>query len=357
MGSTGKAEDREKALAQSRDLLSRKGLSTSPRLLLLRAKLLYKDGNLGQATNHLTMAMRYDPDNTRARTMLRLLRGLESKREAGNAAFKAGNAVKAIASYTEAIEMEPDSVSYRARLFANRGAAYLKAKEWRMAANDCGQVLSLGDKDKESMKSLVFKCHARRAECMVKLGDKEDLEQAVQDFHFAKELASDDSAKSKMKEELRKARIALKKASKKDFYKILDVSRTASKAEIVKGYRAQARAWHPDRWAAASDEEKRKAATKMQDINHAFDVLKDPTKRRRHDSGLDVETGMPEDDDDIVDAEDAGRHRFRGGGGFGGMGAASGGMGGMSPEMLRELFGAMGGMGGGRRRAAGGGGR
>jgi len=86
----------------------------------------------------------------------------------------------------------------------------------------------------------------------------------------------------------------------------------------------------------------------MQDINHAFDVLKDPTKRRRHDSGLDAETGMPEDDDDIVDAEDAGRRRFRGGGG-GGMG----GMGGMSPEMLRELFGAM----GGGRRAGGGGGR
>jgi len=138
MGSTGKPEDRELALKQSRDLLSRRGLSTSPRLLLLRAKLLYKDGNLGQATNHLSMAMRYDPDNTRARTMLRLLRSLEAKREAGNTAFKAGHSNKAVAAYTEAIDMEPDSVSYRARLLANRAAAHIKGKDFRSAAADCG---------------------------------------------------------------------------------------------------------------------------------------------------------------------------------------------------------------------------
>ena len=98
-------------------------------------------------------------------------------------------------------------------------------------------MLSLDDKAKESLKALVFKCHARRAECMVALGEKEDLEQAVQDYHFAKEMASDEATKSKMKAELRKARVALKKASKKDFYKILGVSRTAGKAEVIKGYR------------------------------------------------------------------------------------------------------------------------
>ncbi len=66
----------------------------------------------------------------------------------------------------------------------------------------------------------------------------------------------------------------------KDYYEILGVSRTASAEEIKKAYRRLARQHHPDK-AAPSD--KARAETKIKELNEAYEVLKDPAKRRRYD--------------------------------------------------------------------------
>lgn len=45
--------------------------------------------------------------------------------------------------------------------------------------------------------------------------------------------------------------------------------------------------YHPDRHATKTDEEKKEAAKKMQDINEANDCLSDAKKRQRYDAGAD----------------------------------------------------------------------
>src|SRR6478609_9014881 len=62
----------------------------------------------------------------------------------------------------------------------------------------------------------------------------------------------------------------------KDYYKILDVSRSASQDDIKKVYRKLAFLYHPDRNSDAS------AVLKMKEINEAFDVLGDETKRKAY---------------------------------------------------------------------------
>ncbi|HYG21280.1 MAG TPA: DnaJ C-terminal domain-containing protein [Verrucomicrobiae bacterium] len=64
----------------------------------------------------------------------------------------------------------------------------------------------------------------------------------------------------------------------KDYYQTLGVSRTASDADIKKAFRKLAREYHPD---VAKD--KKKAEEKFKEINEAYDVLSDPTKRRKYD--------------------------------------------------------------------------
>ena len=63
-----------------------------------------------------------------------------------------------------------------------------------------------------------------------------------------------------------------------DYYKTLGVSRDASAADIQKAYRKLARKYHPD-----MNPDDKTAKTKFQEVQRAFDVLNDPSKRELYD--------------------------------------------------------------------------
>jgi curved DNA-binding protein len=64
----------------------------------------------------------------------------------------------------------------------------------------------------------------------------------------------------------------------KDYYKILGVDRKASEEEIKRTYRKLALKYHPDR-----NPGDKKAEEKFKEINEAYQVLSDPSKRSRYD--------------------------------------------------------------------------
>ncbi len=64
-----------------------------------------------------------------------------------------------------------------------------------------------------------------------------------------------------------------------DFYKVLGVSKTASQDEIQKAYLKLARKYHPD----MNPDDPEGAKKKFQELQHAFDTLKDPEKRKQYD--------------------------------------------------------------------------
>jgi curved DNA-binding protein len=63
-----------------------------------------------------------------------------------------------------------------------------------------------------------------------------------------------------------------------DYYKVLEISKTASENEIKTAYRKLARKYHPD--LNPNDENAKK---KFQQINEANEVLSDPEKRKKYD--------------------------------------------------------------------------
>jgi curved DNA-binding protein len=63
-----------------------------------------------------------------------------------------------------------------------------------------------------------------------------------------------------------------------DYYKILELDKTASESDIKKAYRRLARKLHPD--LNPNDESAKK---KFQQINEAHEVLSDPEKRKQYD--------------------------------------------------------------------------
>lgn len=105
----------------------------------------------------------------------------------------------------------------------------------------------------------------------------------------------------------------------RDLYKVLGISREASQEEIRRAYRKLARKYHPD-----ANREDKEAEERFKEIQHAYEVLSNPEKRREYDEGP---------------------RTF-----FGGAGAPSGGRMGGGFSDLSDLFGSFGDIFGGAER-------
>lgn len=68
--------------------------------------------------------------------------------------------------------------------------------------------------------------------------------------------------------------------SKKDYYEVLEIERSASEADIKQAYRNMARKYHPD---ICKDVDKKTAEERFKEINEAYEVLGDSKKRASYD--------------------------------------------------------------------------
>lgn len=74
-------------------------------------------------------------------------------------------------------------------------------------------------------------------------------------------------------------------------YDILEVAQSASQETIQAAYRSLINRYHPDRATGLGSELQALAAARAKELNHAYDVLKDPARRAAYDDELrDCET-------------------------------------------------------------------
>ncbi|ORY32306.1 hypothetical protein BCR39DRAFT_523853 [Naematelia encephala] len=139
---------------------------------------------------------------------------------------------------------------------------------------------------------------------------------------------------------------ATNRAAAKNPYETLGVDKDAKTGDIKKAYYALAKKWHPDSNKAKG------AAEKFHEIQNAYDILSDDTKRQAYDQYGAAST------QEGFDPNAFGRGGAGGFGGFQGFGDAFGGRGGNAGDLFESLFGgAFGGGGGSNPFAPGGGGR
>lgn len=122
--------------------------------------------------------------------------------------------------------------------------------------------------------------------------------------------------------------------SKRDYYEVLGVSRTATSVEIKKAYRKLAMKYHPDRNSGEDGDE---AESRFKEVKLAYEVLSDDQKRAAYDqfghAGVDGSGGM--------------------GGGAGGFGGAGGSFSDIFGDVFGDIFGGGGGGRGGHRHQRG----
>ncbi|XP_042477014.1 dnaJ homolog subfamily B member 13-like [Macadamia integrifolia] len=141
-----------------------------------------------------------------------------------------------------------------------------------------------------------------------------------------------------------------------DYYKVLQVDRSAKEDDLKKAYRKLAMKWHPDK----NPRSKKEAEAKFKQISEAYDVLSDPQKRAVYDQygeeglkgqvpppGAGGFSGMPDVGGggptmfrfNPRNADDIFSEFFGLSTPFGGMGDMGGRGGGPSPAFSRSIFG------------------
>lgn len=93
--------------------------------------------------------------------------------------------------------------------------------------------------DEKYLKALTW-----RAWCYMQLGE---YEEAVKDY--TEVCRMDKTRKSENEKLLHEAKLELKRSKRKDYYKILGITKSATTDEIKKAYRKRALVHHPGQWS------------------------------------------------------------------------------------------------------------
>ncbi len=129
--------------------------------------------------------------------------------------------------------------------------------------------------------NLFKQAYTRRANIHYDLGN---YEEARYDYEKVRTLEPQNTDAKKRIDECKRRE---KEAKKKDYYKILGLSREASADEIKRAYRKLAPKYHPDKNSGGTEEEKKKAEKMFKEVNEAYQVLSDPKKKAMFDNGTD----------------------------------------------------------------------
>lgn len=159
------------------------------------------------------------------------------------------------------MEIDPNNRTYSAKLLCNRASAKMKQKEYTDALNDYAKAIEFDPN--------YGKAYYRKAECLMSMGGEDAIKEAIECYSKAGELSNELSERD-IAEKLQTAKKALKAAQRKDYYKILGISRSADDDEIKKAYRKLALKWHPDRHANDTEEEIKIAESHFKEVGEAY---------------------------------------------------------------------------------------
>ena len=130
----------------------------------------------------------------------------------------------------------------------------------------------------------AIKLNKEYAKAYIKKGDillqMEQYDASIQEYTKVGEFAPQTPG---LREKVKHAKLELKKSKRKDYYKMLGVSKDAELRDIQKAYKKSALMWHPDRHSSKGEEEQKLAEDKFKEISEGYEILNDPKKREMYD--------------------------------------------------------------------------
>ncbi|KAK7285074.1 hypothetical protein RJT34_19832 [Clitoria ternatea] len=243
--------------------------------LLLRGRAYYYLADHDVANRHFQKGLRSDPEHSELKKAYFGLKNLLKKSKSAEDNASKGKLRVAVEDFKSALSVDPDHLAHNVHLHLGLCKVLVRLGRGKDALNSCSEALKINE---ELVEALVQRGEAKLL--------TEDWEGAVEDLKSAAQKSPQDLH---IREALLRANKALKISKRKDYYKILGISKTASAADIKRAYKKLALQWHPDK----NVENREEAEAKFREIAAAYEILSDEDKRLRYDRGEDIEeTGM-----------------------------------------------------------------
>jgi len=234
------------------------------------SSLQYQLGELEESLREIRECLKLDPEHKYCFPLYKTLKKLDKLYQEGVKAGESEQFSECTSDIKKALKVDPKiprKVEFKLR--KKLCWCHLKGGEGDLAVDHCTKALEI-EEDSDVI--------CDRAEAYL-LNDLFD--QAIRDYQRVLEREEDNRRATEGQSRAKKLQ---KQSKKRDYYKILGVSRNAKKPEIVKAYRKMAQKWHPDNFQG---EEQKAAQAKFIDIAAAKEVLTDPEKRQKFDNGED----------------------------------------------------------------------
>ncbi|XP_051995464.1 dnaJ homolog subfamily C member 3-like [Xyrauchen texanus] len=231
----------------------------------------YSLGEHHDSLNQVRECLKLDQDDKECFAHYKQVKKLSKQLDAAEELISEQRYHEAFDKYELVMRMEPNVQFYANKAKERICFCLVKMRSAEKAVDICSEAHQREPQNIHILRD--------RAEAYILM---QEYEKAVEDYREAQEF---DQENQELREGLDRAQKLLKLSRKRDYYKILGVSRSANKQEIIKAYRKLAQQWHPDNFQ--SETEKKEAEKKFIDIASAKEVLTNPEMRQKFDSGED----------------------------------------------------------------------
>ena len=238
----------------------------------LLAKTYYFKGDYDLAKKQITDLIKLGFVDEKYAILKSRIETINDTKKKANTLFKEEKYQEAINEYTKLLEFDPENKNFISIILTNRALCQKKLGKNLEALKDVDEALKNNPNYPTG--------YIRRALIYEEYNMFDD---AKADLSKAKEL---DPNNPKIDGYMNEANQKGEKARNRDYYKILELNRNATPEEIKKAYRKLAIKFHPDR-NSESEETKKIAQRRFQDISDAYSVLSDPKKKGMFDQGID----------------------------------------------------------------------
>ncbi|KAJ5069912.1 hypothetical protein M0811_11424 [Anaeramoeba ignava] len=244
------------------------------KVLLLLGKIMLQMEDIQASNDYFHECLKYDPDNKLCLKEYKKIRSMNRGIKEGNEKLEQKQYEKALESFSQVLSLlDGNLLNIQSTLYQKKCECLYNLEKYKEAKTECTKSLEMNPQNSQAF---LF-----RGECNSKL---EEYDQAIHDFESAQSY--DHTLRNIVNEKIHNCRIEKKKLTRKDYYKILDIQKDANPSQIKKAYHVLAKKYHPD--VVSSDVDKEEAEKKFIEISEAYEILSNPDKKARYDSGQDL---------------------------------------------------------------------